>query len=179
MLNMVREVDAAEMTEPLPNALNPEQFLPSLYPMLVGSFGLQGFTVEEAEDLAQDTLVRVLRHWDEVTAADSPEGWAFRTASNLSRSWLRRVRLARQRALPSPDASESDTAANLAVRDAVCGLPARQREAVVLRYFAQLTVREAAIAMHCAEGTIRALTFQGIAALRDHFDIDHPESTDD
>lgn len=179
MLDVVREVEAAEMTEPLPNALDREQFVRSLYPSLIGSFALQGFTVEEAEDLAQDTLVRVVRHWDQVAAADSPEGWAFRAASNLSRSWLRRLRLARRRTPPPPDPSEPDTADSLAIRHAVTRLPARQREAVVLRYFAQLSVREAAAAMHCAEGTVRALTSQGIAALRDHFDIDDPESTDD
>lgn len=179
MLDVVREVEAAEMTESLPNALDREQFLRSLYPRLVGSLALQGFTTDEAEDLAQDTLVSVVRHWDQVAAADSPEGWAFRTASNLSKSWLRRLRLSRRRTPPPPDRSEPDAADSLAVRHAVSQLPARQREAVVLRYFAQLSVREAATAMNCAEGTIRALTSQGIAALRDHFDIDDSETTDD
>ena len=53
--------------------------------------------------------------------------------------------------------------------------PPAEREAVVFRYFGQLSVRETATAMGCAEGTVRALTSQGIAALRTHFDIDDPE----
>lgn len=179
MLDAVREVEAAEMTEALPDALDRDQFLRTLYPKLVGSLALQGYTVEEAEDLAQDTLVRVVRHWDTVAAAASPEGWAFRAASNLSRSWLRRLRLARGHTPTPPDPPEPDSADRLAVRAAVSQLPARQREAVVLRYFAQLSVREAAAAMGCAEGTVRALTSQGIAGLRDDFDIDDSEITDD
>lgn len=50
---------------------------------------------------------------------------------------------------------------------------------MVFRYFGQLSVRETAAAMGCAEGTVRALTSQGIAALRAHFDINDTESTDD
>lgn len=73
----------------------------------------------------------------------------------------------------------ADAAEDFAVRDAVSRLPVRQREAVVFRYFGQLSVRETAAAMGCAEGTVRALTSQGIAALRAHFDINDTESTDD
>lgn len=178
MLGVVRKVEA-EMAQDLAGVLDRDQFVRSLYPKLVGSLALRGFTVEEAEDIAQDTLVSVVRHWDRVTAADSPEGWAFRTASNLSNSWLRRLRLARRLVPPLPVPAERDNADVLAVRHAVSTLPARQREAVVSRYFAQLSVRETAAVMNCADGTVRALTAQGIATLRGHFDIDDSEPTDD
>jgi RNA polymerase sigma factor (sigma-70 family) len=173
----MREAEAPDGMDLLAKNLDREEFLRSMYPRLVGSLGLQGFSVEEAEDLAQDTLVQAVRHWDKVAAADSPEGWLFRTASNLSRSWLRRLRVVRRNALPPVIAAETDAAEGIAVRDAVSRLPARQREAVVFRYFAQLSVRETAAAMGCAEGTVRALTSQGIAALRTYIDIDDPEST--
>jgi RNA polymerase sigma factor (sigma-70 family) len=48
----------------------------------------------------------------------------------------------------------------------VAGLPPRQRAAVVLRYFADLSVAETAAAMGCAQGTIKALTSQGLGTLR-------------
>lgn len=179
MLDVMREAEAADTMEMLPGELDRDAFLRSMYPRLVGSLGLQGFSVEEAEDLAQDTLVQAVRHWDKVAAATSPEGWLFRTASNLSRSWLRRLRVARRKTTPAATAAGPDAADALSVRDAVSRLPVRQREAVVFRYFGQLSVRETAEAMGCAEGTVRALTSQGIAALRTHFDIDDSESTDD
>ncbi len=54
----------------------------------------------------------------------------------------------------------------MAVRDAVRQLPDRQRQAIVCRYYVQMTVRETAVAMRCAEGTVRALTSQGLSNLR-------------
>jgi RNA polymerase sigma factor (sigma-70 family) len=179
MLDVVREAEVANTMEMLPHALDRDEFLRAMYPRLVGSLGLQGFSVEEAEDLAQDVLVQAVRHWDKVTAATSPEGWLFRTASNLSRSWLRRLRVARRKTSPLLTPVEADAADAVAVRDAVARLPVRQREAVVFRYFGQLSVRETAEAMGCAEGTVRALTSQGLAALRTHFDIDDSETTRD
>ena len=49
-------------------------------------------------------------------------------------------------------------------------LTARQREAIVLRYYAQLSGAETASVMHCAEGTVRALTYQAISSLRAHIE---------
>lgn len=97
MLDVVREAETTDEVDLLPENLDREEFLRSMYPRLVGALGLQGFSDEEAEDLAQDTLVQAVRHWDKVAAASSPEGWLFRAASNLSRSWLRRLRVARRK----------------------------------------------------------------------------------
>jgi RNA polymerase sigma factor (sigma-70 family) len=62
---------------------------------------------------------------------------------------------------------DDDTASALAVRHAVAQLPVRQRSALVLRYFADLSVAETADAMRCPEGTVKTLTRQAILALRD------------
>ncbi len=43
-----------------------------------------------AEDLAQETFVRVYLHWERVQAADSPQAWTARVATNLANSWWRR-----------------------------------------------------------------------------------------
>lgn len=53
------------------------------------------------------------------------------------------------------------------MRDAVAALPTRQRTAVLLRYYADLSVRDTTAVMGCAEGTVKALTFKAIAALRE------------
>ena len=61
---------------------------------------------------------------------------------------------------------ETDSATVIAVRVAVARLPQRQRTALVLRYFADLSVAETAEAMRCPEGTVKTLTRQAILALR-------------
>ena len=52
------------------------------------------------------------------------------------------------------------------MRRAVAALPLRQRTALVLRYYSDLSVQETADAMACAAGTVTSLTSQAIAALR-------------
>jgi RNA polymerase sigma-70 factor (ECF subfamily) len=139
------------------------------WPRLVGSLSLFTGDGDLAEDLAQETLTRVCRDWRTVSNLDSPGAWAHRVALNLARSHYRHRSVAqRQRArLASPtDAHDPDTATVLAVRDAVSQLPVRQRTALVLRYFADLSVAETAAAMQCPQGTVKTLTREAIAALR-------------
>jgi RNA polymerase sigma factor (sigma-70 family) len=91
----------------------------------------------------------------------------FTTAFNLLRSWRRRLRVARRHAAlltVAPD--DPDAAAGLTVQRAVALLPDRQREAIALRYYADLSVRDTAAVMGCAEGTVRALTSQAISGLK-------------
>jgi RNA polymerase sigma factor (sigma-70 family) len=53
----------------------------------------------EAEELAQDAMVRVLERWDRVGRLDSPTGYLYRTAMNLHRNGLRRLAVRRRRGL--------------------------------------------------------------------------------
>ena len=53
------------------------------------------------------------------------------------------------------------------LRRALSDLPERQREAVVLRFFEELSVEETARAMGCAEGTVKATVHQAIRALKE------------
>lgn len=59
----------------------------------------------------------------------------------------------------------------LMVRAAVAALPPRQRTAVVLRHLADLPVREVAGVLGCAEGTVKALTSQGLTAMRERLRV--------
>ena len=54
----------------------------------------------------------------------------------------------------------------VAVRNAVAALPRRQRTALVLRYFADLSVAQTADVMRCPQGTVKTLTYEAIRALR-------------
>lgn len=144
------------------------------YPRLVMLLSLHTGERPVAEELAQDTLVRVHEHWDRVRAMDNPGGWAYAVGLNLARSWWRR-RHAERRALarlgrPTLEAPPEEPTDVVALRTAVAALPIRQRTAVLLRYFADLSVTETAGHMHCAEGTVKSLTSQAIATLRPRFE---------
>jgi RNA polymerase sigma-70 factor (ECF subfamily) len=64
------------------------------------------------------------------------------------------------------DVDDDDHADAIAVRRAVLQLPDRQRQAIVLRYFADLSVRETAEQLRCPEGTVKTLVHQAIKSLR-------------
>ena len=141
------------------------------HPRLVGALSLYCGDSYLAEELAQEALARACRSWSRIRDYDSPGAWAHRVALNLANSHFRRrtyERRARERlAARTPQAHhDSDSAVAMAVREAVRQLPVRQRTALVLRYFSDLPVADVARLMGCAEGTVRALTAQAVAALR-------------
>jgi RNA polymerase sigma factor (sigma-70 family) len=66
----------------------------------------------------------------------------------------------------------------MAVRQAVLALAPRQRAALAARFYAGLTSAEAAEALGCAPGTVRALTSQAIDRLRTNGLVDFEEAPD-
>jgi RNA polymerase sigma factor (sigma-70 family) len=139
-----------------------------------------------AKELAQETVVRICRDWRRVEHMSAPGAWAHRVAVNLARSHARslvvrrRVHAGLASEFDSPPATP-DLDEALAVREAVAALPERQRTAVVLRYFADLSVRETASAMRCPEGTVKTLTYEAIRQLRAQgvLDSDAPKEASD
>jgi RNA polymerase sigma-70 factor (ECF subfamily) len=103
---------------------------------------------EDAEDLSHEAFVRVLQRWDRVSAMESPTGYLYRSAFNLRRNALRRLRHGRTKEGPADapvarDASGS-AIARAEVFRALAGLSREQREAVVLVDLLQFTSEEAA-----------------------------------
>jgi RNA polymerase sigma-70 factor (ECF subfamily) len=122
-----------------------------------------------AEDATQEALTRALRRWRHVQRLDRPAAWLYVVAMNHVRDgWRRDRREPRWEAeleSPTPDPTGGVTT-TLSVRDAITTLPARQREAVVLRYLADLPLADVAEAMGCAVGTVKATLHQALASLR-------------
>jgi RNA polymerase sigma-70 factor (ECF subfamily) len=134
--------------------------------------------VHLAEELAQDALVRLCKHWPRVRAMDRPEAWLTTVAMNLARSMFRRRYAARRayaRHGPEAGSQQHEHADVLAVREAVAALPRRTREAVIYRWFLGHSVRETAQALNCAEGTVRSLTSRGLSTLREKGLVDAGE----
>jgi RNA polymerase sigma factor (sigma-70 family) len=150
---------------------DPAAFCADVGGRLTGSLVLFCGSRPLGEELAQEALIRALERWPRVSKLDSPEAWVFHVGFNLARSARRRAdaerrahdRIARERVAPT---ELPDTSTALAVREAVTALAPRQRAVVLLRYYAGLDVRETATALGCAEGTVKSLTHNAIAALR-------------
>jgi RNA polymerase sigma factor (sigma-70 family) len=145
-------------------------FCESVHRSLYGALFLYCGSRETAEDLTQETLLRVWRDWASVSTMDRPDRWALRVGFNLAKSGFRRLRVARRVAAlaDSVDAGDADPTDAIAVRAAVATLPPRQRAAIVLRYFNDLSVADTAAVLQCAEGTVKALTSQAVDNLRRH-----------
>jgi DNA-directed RNA polymerase specialized sigma24 family protein len=88
---------------------------------------------------------------------------------NLVRSHFRRSAVAHRKgrvAASSAEYLDPDLTDVIVVRAAVASLPERQRAAIALRYFADLSVHETAEALGCPEGTVKTLTRDALRALR-------------
>ncbi|MBW3663810.1 MAG: sigma-70 family RNA polymerase sigma factor [Actinobacteria bacterium] len=153
-----------------------EAFCTREYPRLVAALHLYCGDRHVAEDLAQETLVRVWDRWPRVSRLQSPGGWCHRVALNLARSHLRR-RTAEGRANrrshdPATDvARDADVADNLAVAAALASLTPRQREVLILRYYLGHSVVETAALLDLPEGTVKSHSTRAIAALRHRFGV--------
>lgn len=146
------------------------EFCRRVRPRLLGALVLQ-FGHAVAEELTQETLLRIYLHWERVRTLHSPQAWAFHVAYNLGRSQRRRrrtERLARGRDLVTEVVFDGtlERAQAAALRDAITLLPPKQRAALILRYYADLPVAEVAGILRCAPSTVKTNTRDALLALR-------------
>ncbi|MDP9343244.1 MAG: SigE family RNA polymerase sigma factor [Actinomycetota bacterium] len=124
-----------------------------------------------AEDLVQDAFVRLAGRLRHIRDPAAFEAYLRRTVVNLSRMHFRHARverayLERQPAAGVEGEPDPDVALREAVRQALLGLPERQRAALVLRFYAGLPDGEIADVLRCRRATVRSLVFRGLEALR-------------
>jgi RNA polymerase sigma factor (sigma-70 family) len=145
-------------------------FCAGVHPQLVGALTHHTGDVLLAEELAQEALVQVCRHWPRVRILGSPSGWAYRVGANLAASTFRRRaaerRANRRAAVLLSTAREPATAEHLAVREALKTLTPAQREAVLLRHYFGLSATETAELVGGTAQAVRALTHRAVTSLR-------------
>lgn len=152
-------------------------FCAAEYPRLVGALTLYTGDQYLAEELAQEALLRACQRWERVALMESPGGWAWRVALNLAATHFRRRKVARRareqlrRAAPTSHL-DADGADAVAVRRAIAALPDRQKTALVLRYFLDLSVEETAERMDASSDAVRSLTKRAVAVLGSEFSPD-------
>lgn len=126
-----------------------------------------------AEDIVQDCFVTLAGR---LRPVDDPDAYLRRMVVNASHSHHRKLRVRRARArdeaitLGADTDTSPDGAESRADRDrlltALDALPARQRSAVVLRHWLDLSEQQCADELGCSVGTVKSLASRGRAALR-------------
>ena len=135
--------------------------------------------IPTAEDVVQDSFVAVHDGWQRLRDAESALAYLRHTVLNRSRSVLRRRAVAgRHLPNPPPDMASAEYGALVALErsavvQALRKLPGRQREAIVLRYYADLREAEVAAAMGISRGAVKSHTARAMAALR--ADLEHQD----
>jgi RNA polymerase sigma-70 factor (sigma-E family) len=135
-----------------------------------------------AEDLVQSSLVKVMGRWDAVTAAGDPHAYVRTVLLRTALGWRRRRWNGERPSdlLPDrPDRADAVAAveARERLRRALGSLPPRQRAAVVLRHYEDLSEADVARALRCSVGTVKSQTARGLERLRTLLDDDprrHP-----
>jgi RNA polymerase sigma-70 factor (sigma-E family) len=127
---------------------------------------------EMAQDLVQDAFARVAGRFHHLRKPDAFDAYLRRTIVNLFTSHLRHRRVERAyREIRRPDPPPDHTIEDVAERDRMWGalatLPRRQRAAVVLRFYEDLSEREVADLLGCSTSAVNSLVEHGMAALRE------------
>ena len=127
---------------------------------------------EAAREATQETAMRFLRQLPLFEGRSEIRTWSLGIAINVARE-MRREKEQDELTIDPPaqghgPAGELERRERAQMVNAVIDtLPLRQREAVLLRYFEQLSVEQSATIMGCAPGTVKALVFQALRNMRD------------
>ncbi|MDD5557796.1 MAG: RNA polymerase sigma factor [bacterium] len=134
-----------------------------------------------AEDILQETFIRVFRHAGRFRPGERFSTWAYAIAANLCRDEMRRLRRRRginapvppgpagERRAPAAEsprrlAAAGEAADRLAAE--IAALPGEQREVLALRFIEGMRYAEIAAALRIPIGTVQSRLHAGVRALR-------------
>ncbi len=123
--------------------------------------------LHRAEDLLQEALIKLAGRWDRVRDGN-PDAYVRTIIYRDNVSWWRS-----RREFPAPPSQDvparhdaDATERTLMVRDALASLADRQRAVLILRYFDDLSEREAAQILGVSVGTVKSQTAVALTRLR-------------
>ncbi len=153
------------------------------YRALVRLAGLLLHDQGASEEVVQDAFVQLHLRWRRLQDPDKAAAWLRSTVLNGARSRLRHLEVRRRHAPQgSPDVGHESAEDAVLARSshermvaALRTLPARQREAVVLRFYLDLSEAEMAAAMGVSAGSVKTHLHRGLAALQSRIEGQHPE----
>ena len=128
--------------------------------LLTGDFSI-------GEEIAQDAFARLV----DARGVREPSAYLRATVVNLSRSRIRRAVIARRHgaaqavSFVDPASGPEGVPTQITVRDELARLPRRQREAIVLRYYAGMSDGEIAEALGVTTGSVKTHIHRAMAAL--------------
>lgn len=151
-----------------------EQFVEISADGLLRTGYLVAWDLAEAEDLVQETLLRVAKRWPRVRSMEHPGAYARRILINLALDGADRRSRRRQELDPTPLHDRADESSQRELRQvglraelvsALGGLPPRQRAVLVLRYFLDLPEAHVAAVLGCSLGTVKSTASRALARL--------------
>ena len=123
-----------------------------------------------AQDLVQESLVKTYVAWPRLRDVTKAEAYARRTIVTTAISWRRRRSFHERPVLAIPEQAQADRTDAFATQDLlwaqVRSLPPRQRAALVLRYYEDLSESDTAQLMGCAVGTVKSQVSAALDRLR-------------
>ena len=127
---------------------------------------------DDPENIVAEAYYQIYRKWRKLRDAESAEAYLRSTVCNLTRMRIRHLQVARRHAEAPPTDLVASAENSALLRDdqrvlvgALQQLPARQREALVLRHWLGLKESEIAAAMGISAGSVKTHTARGLAAL--------------
>ncbi len=147
-----------------------EEYAGTAWPSLYRYAYLLAGNHADAEDIAQQTLIKAYRSWSRVKDSDSPAAYLRRMLTNTYLS-QRRPKSRRLELLTDapPELGHAPVAGpeeRMVLWPHVKSLPPRQRAVVVLRYFEDLSEQEIAETLGCSRGNVKSTAHHALKALR-------------
>jgi RNA polymerase sigma-70 factor (sigma-E family) len=137
-----------------------------------------------AQDLVQEALVKTLMAWPRLSDRANLHAYTRRIIVTTSLSWRRRRSFHERPVAVLPERHGPDLADAVVGHDEVLAalgtLPPRQRAAIVLRFYQDLTEAQTAEAMGCSVGAVKSQVSAGLHRLRETWgsSVDHVPVTD-
>jgi RNA polymerase sigma-70 factor (sigma-E family) len=146
------------------------EFVAARSPALHRAAYLMVGDVGHAQDLVQEALTKTYVAWPRLRDPANAEAYTRKAITTTAISWFRRRGWSERPTELVPEGTQRGHGEGVATRtwvlECLAKLPPRQRAAIVLRFYEDLTEVQTADAMGCAVGTVKSQVSAGLAKLR-------------